>query len=229
MALLSAETDTQEAVIERFELASKTHTERLLPMVDEVLAQAQCSLTQLDAIAFGRGPGSFTGLRICVGAVQGLAYGADLPVVPISSLAALAQTALLLEHGGSAVASIEAPVQILSTIDARMNEVYWGLYRIVDGLVSLEGVEGLTSPEQLILPSALPQQTQIMAVGTGFHYQERMACLDQVTLLDSELLPRARSIVQLARNDVINNNFCSAEKALPIYLRDQVAWKKQQG
>src|SRR5258707_1196536 len=120
MKLLALETSTEAcsvalsldgAVVERFELGQR-HGERLLPMVQEILSESGVALTQLDALAFGRGPGSFTSLRIGAGVTQGLAFGADLPVVPVSSLAVLAQG--------------ENAAKILAAFDARMRQVYWG-------------------------------------------------------------------------------------------------------
>src|ERR1700752_3189626 len=100
------------------------HTELILPMVEEVLAEAGLTLKQLDAIAFGRGPGAFTGVRIAIGVAQGLAYASDLPLVPISNLAAVAQQ------------NASGDGDILVCMDARMNEVYWGVFRAdADGLV----------------------------------------------------------------------------------------------
>jgi tRNA threonylcarbamoyladenosine biosynthesis protein TsaB len=237
VALLSGSCASDGDIIERHELAARSHTERLLPMVDDLLAQGQHSLRQLDAIAFGCGPGSFTGLRICLGVVQGLAFGAEVPVVPISSLAALAQTALVQRArvqtaaqrsvSGVIAQDDESHRLIFSTIDARMDEIYWGLYDIVGHLVVKRGVEQLSVPEDLSLP-ALSPQASILAVGTGLNYLERLACSGQLTVVDPELLPRASSIAQLACEEVINKNVCLPEQALPTYLRDQVAWKKQQ-
>src|SRR5690606_23380921 len=109
-----------DVLCERYIDAPREHTLHLLPMVDAVLAGRGLRLRDLHAVAFARGPGSFTGLRICLGLVQGLAFGAQLPVIPVSTLAALAQT----------VAQQQPGAFILSAIDARMDEVYWGLFRV---------------------------------------------------------------------------------------------------
>ena len=208
-----------ELACEQFELAAREHTQRLLPMVDSLLQQAGISLTQVDAIAFGRGPGSFTGLRVCLGAVQGLAFGADLPVVPVSTLAALAQTAI-------ADQSLSPPpsARLVSVLDARMDEVYWGHYRISDGLAIGDGAEQLSAPERLVV--AVDGDGPVIAVGSGWRYADRIPGAARVSYADGELLPRASAVAILAERDARNGKLCRADKALPSYLRDEVAWKK---
>src|SRR3569833_3307602 len=129
MKLLAIDTATEAcsaalyldgAVNKRYVLAPREHALLILPMIDELLRDANLSPLELDAVAFGRGPGAFTGLRIAAGVAQGIAYGADLPVVPVSSLAALAQGCYR-ERGVT---------RVLATIDARIGEVYWGAYRL---------------------------------------------------------------------------------------------------
>lgn len=215
-------------ITEQFELAARQHTKRLLPLVDQVLVETGFSLSQLDAIAFARGPGSFTGLRICLGAVQGLAFGADLPVVPVSTLAAQAQAAITQQQqlADITAASISNDDFIVSTLDARMNEVYWGVYHIVDGLVQLLDQERLTAPEQLLDGHTLDLANTV-AVGSGLHYADRIAMIDAFKLCAPELLPTASATALLARRDFQQGISCRADQALPTYLRDEVAWKKQ--
>ena len=110
-------------VLEDFRVIPRQHTKQLLPMVEEILAQAGISPAQLDAIAFGRGPGSFAGLRIATGVAQGLAFATERPVLPISTLEAMAL--LMMQQGQSRVAA---------SLDARMNEVYWACYEQREGL-----------------------------------------------------------------------------------------------
>jgi len=144
MKLLALDTSTEACTVaiavdgramERFSVGGN-HSEQILPMVQELLAEAGASLKELDAVVFGRGPGSFTGLRIAAGVTQGLAFGADRPVVPVSSLAALAQ-------GQNAD-------RVLAAFDARMQQVYWGAYvRGPGGLVELTGEESVLAPSEI--------------------------------------------------------------------------------
>ncbi len=210
-----------QTIAHNHELAARQHTQRLLPMVDQLLANTEISLNQLDAIAFGRGPGSFTGLRICLGAVQGLAFGAELPVIPISSLAALAQTAVneLPELRSDSIA-------ILSAIDARMDEVYWGTYKQHQGLVSLVDDEHLSAPEQLYCPVDGTVK-EIAGVGSGWNYAERIPGTRELSRFYPEVLPMAVGVAQLAYGELSAGNVLRADQAVPCYLRDEVAWQKQ--
>lgn len=204
-----------------YELAPREHSQRLLPMVDQLLAQADISLSQLDAIAFGRGPGSFTGLRICVGLVQGLAFGADLPVIAISSLAALAQTAV--DEGLTTTQQV-----IAAAIDARMDEIYWQCFRQQQGLVvAVDDTlnEQLTTPEQLILPMQPAELTDIVAVGSGWQYAERVPN-QSYCIADALLLPKASAVARLAQRDWQQGISLPADQAAPSYVRNEVAWKK---
>lgn len=205
-------------IITRFELAAKSHTQRLLPMVDELLSGAELSLSRLDAIAFGRGPGSFTGLRICMGVVQGLAFGADLPVVPVSTLASMA----LGFH--SKHPDINLPM--LTCLDARMNEVYWGLYEIQQGLPILRNAEAVNAPAVLVgLDRPLELNRQFVALGQGLHYPE-FSELNPV-MTDLDVYPNAESIAKIAAKSVADGQIQSILGTLPVYLRDSVSWQKR--
>jgi len=198
-------------VWERFETGVQ-HSERILPMIQEILAEGGQSLMQLDAIAFGRGPGSFTGLRICAGVVQGLAFGADLPVVPVSSLAALAQ-------------GVDA-TRVLAAFDARMHQVYWGAYvRNAQGMIELVGEEKVQTPMQVPVPDDAGW------VGAGGGWDQYSAELtarlkNRVTAWRAQCFPRARSVAQLGIYVYENGLLLSPEQALPVYLRDDVAVKQ---
>jgi tRNA threonylcarbamoyladenosine biosynthesis protein TsaB len=130
-----------DEIISRCEYAPREHTTKILPMVDTVLAEGGVKLTQLDALAFGRGPGSFTGVRIGIGIAQGLAFGADLPMVGISTLMTMAQGTYRTHQSE----------QVLTAIDARMGEIYWGQYRRqIDGDWLLQGKERVLAPDALV-------------------------------------------------------------------------------
>ena len=202
------------SVYERHDIAPRRHAELVLPMVDGVLAEAGVGLADLDAIAFGRGPGAFTGVRIAAGVTQGLALGAGLPVIPVSSLAALAQPAL----GKAAV--------VLPAIDARMGEVYWAAYESgQDGLVTALTGEQVASPDAVQVPST----GQIFGVGSGWGaYRERLErILDgRISGVDPDRFPLAKDMLPLAVREYKAGRCVSAEQALPVYLRDNVV---QQG
>jgi tRNA threonylcarbamoyladenosine biosynthesis protein TsaB len=209
----SAALSVADEVQERFVIAPRGHAGLILPMVDALLAEAGLAPNQLDAIAFGRGPGSFTGIRIGTGVVQGIAFGADLPVVPISSLAALAQGAAV-EMGTE---------QLLVALDARMGEVYWGAYRMdTQGLVRLDGQECVVPPTQV----PLPPEEDWNGAGSGWGvYAEilRIRLRDKLARWEAEHYPHARDVARLGEAGLVKGQAVSAEQALPVYLRDRVA------
>ena len=132
-------------VSERFQLAPREHALLILPMIDALLVDAGMSLGALDAVAYGRGPGSFTGVRIAASVAQGVAFAADLPVVAVSTLASLALGAM----------SATGQHSVMSALDARMNEVYWGLYeREPAGLPRLQGEECVCAPGHVRAPES---------------------------------------------------------------------------
>lgn len=197
-------------ILERHQVAPREHTRLLLPMVEEILAESGMILADLDALVLGRGPGSFTGLRIAAGVVQGLAFSVDRPVVLVSTLAMLAQP--WIESGESAV---------IATLDARMGEVYWGAFQADDqGLAQLVGEERVLPPDQVRLPSEGPWA----GVGPGFAaYAEMASALPGVCIRDTTSLPRARNALPLATRDYAAGLGLPAELALPVYLRNRVA------
>jgi tRNA threonylcarbamoyladenosine biosynthesis protein TsaB len=187
------------------------HSSRILSMVDALLTEAGLRLDQLDAIAFGRGPGLFTGLRIGTGVVQGLAFGADLPVIRVSSLAALAQA--------------QEASHVLTAVDARMSQVYWGAFtRDADGALQLIGQERVAAPEALPLPPA----ARWLGVGSGWDRYAEALTKRLGTRLESwlpERYPHAREVAALAAIDFKRGQVVAPEQALPVYVRDQVARK----
>jgi tRNA threonylcarbamoyladenosine biosynthesis protein TsaB len=201
-----------------FELAAKSHTQRLLPMVDEILRAANCRLQDLDAIAYGRGPGSFTGLRICMGVVQGLAFGANLPVIPISTLQAMAQ--------GFLTENPNTTLPLLVALDARMNEIYWGVFTADKNPQAL-------SDEYVMKPTDVCEQNivqsldkKFIAIGPGWHYA------DLQTIAPAQLVqnvyPNAKDILSLALDAFAQGKSMSILDAQPVYLRDSVSWKKRE-
>ncbi len=217
MKLLALDTSTEACsaalyvngdIRQRFEITPKAHTKLLLPMIESLLAEAELTLSQLDALAFGCGPGSFTGLRIATGVVQGLAFGADLPVMPVSTLAALAQNLL--------------PELAFVAMDARIGEIFWGVYqRNAEGFVELVGKETVLPVEQI----EFPQQAAI-GIGSGWRvYQNELIARTQnlVTQIESDVLPQSSTIAELGVYGFKRGLAVAAEYAQPVYLRDKVA------
>lgn len=204
------------------ELAQRTHTKRILPMIDEILANSGLKLNQVDALAFGRGPGSFTGVRVGAGIAQGLAFGVDLPVIPVSNLTAMAQAAFELHQAESVVAAI----------DARMNEVYFS--QLVREKVRLDSGEFFSwrevIAEQVCTPEKAIEQLKddkVFRVGTGWNAYPQFT-EKQLTGSDIEL-PNALYMLELARVDWLRQKTISALEIEPIYLRNEVTWKKLPG
>ena len=199
-----------DRVYQRHEIAPRRHAELILPMVDGVLAEAGLGLNALDAIAFGRGPGAFTGVRIAAGVTQGLALGASLPVIPLSSLATLAQGAIA--HSAT----------LLPAIDARMGEIYWAIYQATqDGLASLASEEQVTSPGAVKVAA----DKQVFGVGSGWGtYRAPLERLldKQVSGIDPNRYPLATDMLPLAAREYNNKRYVAADQALPVYLRDNI-------
>jgi len=218
--LLAVETSTEAcscalmlegACQELFELAPRRHGELMLPMMDRLLADAGIGLADLDALAFGRGPGAFTGVRIATAAVQAIAFARDLPVAPVSSLQALAQGAYR-ELGHEAV---------LAAFDARMNEVYWGAYQLRPPLLEP------ALPEQVCAPEAVPvpEGGTWFGVGMGWaSYREPLAARVKGALagMAPERYPHAQDVAVLGAALAARGGLVPAELALPVYLRDKV-------
>lgn len=189
----------------------RAHAKVLLPMLDELLAEAGLTAKQIDAVAFGCGPGAFTGVRIGTAAAQAIALGGDLPVVPVSTLAAIAHRSHR-EHGA---------VQTAVAIDARMGEVYWGAYRVTStGSAKLLGNERVCLPSQV---DALDATWQ--AAGTG--WQTYKSALTETTSAcvkaGIDPFPHALDTLQIGSVDLQQGKGVAPEYALPVYLRDNVA------
>lgn len=202
-------------------VAAREHTQRLLPMVQQILAATATGLSDLDGIAFGRGPGSFTGLRIALGAVQGLAFGADVPVIPVSTLAVLAQTAI-----DSGVVETAGEAKIVSAIDARMDEIYWAIYERKGRLVELIGEEYLTAPDGVAARAVGDHEGSATGVGSGWRYARQIPNSESMQQVFPCCQPDAGSLARLAEKVFVDGEAVSADEALPCYLRDEVAWQK---
>lgn len=202
------------AVRERFEVIGRGHAGRLLPMAHALLQDADLALGGLDGIAFGRGPGGFTGLRIAAGIAQGLSAGAGLPVVPVSNLAALA--------AGAARAS--GATRILACLDARMGEVYWAAFTGGADSLRAESEERLTQPHAVVPPSP----GDWFGAGAGFAAYPAIAGRLGARLAGSDggLLPHAADIARLAAVELAAGRGLPATRALPVYLRNEVVHRR---
>ncbi|ATY83413.1 tRNA (adenosine(37)-N6)-threonylcarbamoyltransferase complex dimerization subunit type 1 TsaB [Aeromonas veronii] len=228
MKILAVDTATEacsaallvgDKLFSRWEEAPRDHTRKILPMVQAVLEDAGISLSDLDAIAFGRGPGSFTGVRIGISVAQGLAFGAGVPLIGISTLAAMAQGAYRLDGAE----------QVLTAIDARMNEVYFGRYELIDGRMQLVGDEVVSEPAALVDVRG-KLAGPVTCVGTGFEtYGETLSGLADELAESQVRFPAAEDMLPLARAAWLAGEAVPVEQATPVYLRDKVTWKKLPG
>ncbi|MFA7617771.1 MAG: tRNA (adenosine(37)-N6)-threonylcarbamoyltransferase complex dimerization subunit type 1 TsaB [Thiohalomonadaceae bacterium] len=220
MNILAIETATEACsaalylngdVLSRHQIAPRGHADLILAMCDALLAEAGVAKRALDAVAFGRGPGSFTGVRIATGVAQGIAFALELPVVPVSTLATLAQGALR-ERGWT---------RVLAAIDARMGEVYWAPFKAsASGLVEPAGDERVSAPDTVVLPN----DGSWCGAGTGWSaYEARLPA--QVVERDGERLPHAHDLALLAAAAYERGAYVTAAAAVPVYLRDDVTHK----
>ena len=224
MKLLAIETATEACSVAllidgeielRYAIKPRGHSELVLAMMDELLAEAGLKPAQLDAMAFGRGPGSFTGVRIATGIVQGAAFGAGLPVVPVSTLAALAQRAF----------RQKGEPNLLPAFDARMGELYWAAYRVgEDELVWPVIDEEVASPDQV----RLPLDADWYGVGSGWAAAGEVLAArlgDDLLGYQAEMFCSAQDVARLGAAAFEQGLAVAPEQALPVYLRNQVAKK----
>lgn len=203
-----------DAAFSRHEPAGQRHGELAIPMIDAVLAEAGLALADLDGIAYGAGPGAFTGLRIACGVTQGLALARGLPVVGVGTLLALSEEAA----GGAPDAAVVA------CIDARMREVYHAAYRRTRGEWREIVAPGLHRPDAV----PLPEGEGWTGAGSGFGaYREALERRHAGRLgeIRSEAAPTARAVLRLAAREFAAGRGADAATAVPIYLRDKVALK----
>lgn len=201
-----------DAVFSRFEIAPRRHTDLLLSMIDAVLHESNIKLSVLNAIAVGAGPGSFMGVRLAVGLAQGLAFGANIPVIALSSLQILAQTAY--EKTGEK--------RILIGWDARMEEVYWGMYalnqqNLMEPIIS----DQLSAPENIILP----KKERYYAAGNAWEVYASRCPAELIQCLDINcpvIYPDAKSALSLAKIAYKEGKMIPAQQLEPMYLRNKV-------
>ena len=204
-----------QALFTRYEVCPQQHSQKILPMVDAVMKEAGASLAALDGLGFGRGPGSFTGVRIATGIIQGLALGSQLPVAGVSTLAAMAQQVI---NSGDVS-------DVAVAIDARMGEVYFAHYQNQQGIATLVGEEQVTSPE------AVAEQLDVssMAVaGTGWQAYPVLSELLKVQSVNVSY-PYARFMLPLTEQTLNAGQGMAVDAITPEYLRNTVTWKKLPG
>jgi tRNA threonylcarbamoyladenosine biosynthesis protein TsaB len=192
----------------------RAQTERILPIVDDLLSTSGLSLSDLDGITFGQGPGSFTGLRVAAAVSQGLALASTIPLLPVSSLAAMAQ----------GVWRTDGETKVLVCADARMGEVYWGAYEIREDIVEPLSAERLSKPDRVRWEG----EDDWIAVGSGFcAYAEILSgATDMARQIAASVRPFARDLLPRAIFDLRNGGGVPPTEATPVYLRDSSAWEK---
>jgi tRNA threonylcarbamoyladenosine biosynthesis protein TsaB len=208
-----------DRVAARFELTERSHADLILPMIDEVLREAGLKLQELDGLAFGRGPGGFTGLRVAAGVIQGLAYGANLLVAPVSSLAALAYP--LLYDSSDLCGAPQGPVLVCN--DARMQEVYWGCFardssncgepRVLNG-------EHVTPAASVVVPAEV-----VRFAGNAFAREPQLRARLEASglVFHEDRYPRAESVARIGAAILREGRGVTAEHAVPVYVRNDVA------
>lgn len=224
MNLLAIDTSTDRATVaiavngdiySEEQQGLRQHAQLLLPMIDRLLAMSQLSCSQLDAIVFGCGPGSFTGLRIACSVAKGLAYAHDLPVYPVSSLAAIGFDVYQTEK------SLASHTNVLTLIDARMQQVYWSFYTGPE----FNTKEHVTAAADIVVPVS----DSIILAGAGFEsYTSHLPqVLQRAIIKQCPIFPNARAMIGLVKSGKISA--VTAEEALPVYVRNQVAQVSSKG
>jgi tRNA threonylcarbamoyladenosine biosynthesis protein TsaB len=220
--ILALDTSTQACTValklagtieEVFEIIPRQHNQELLGMIQHILATHSIKSNELDCIAFGCGPGSFTGLRMTVGVVQGLAFGSDIPVIPVSTLACMAQSYYRLNK----------KQKCLVAMQARQEEIYFGGYVIDDGLMKNALEDSLIEASAARLPSA----GEWYGVGSGWQHSAVLetALGQPMAGIDQQVLPHARDLIDLAEREFHAGKTLAAHQARPVYLRETVAQK----
>lgn len=204
----------QNRLLSRRQDTIKQHARLLLPMIDELLKEADVSLNQLDGIVFGRGPGSFTGLRIACSAAKALAFAHDLPVYPVSSLASIAQDAF------NMATDLADEATVLAMIDARMHQVYWAYF----SRNCFASTEQVSDAGQVAI-----SQHPVVLAGAGLEpYQPALPQALQHHIVQTySLFPDAKTLIQLVQSG--HGHPVNAQDALPVYVRNQVTQGAKRG
>jgi tRNA threonylcarbamoyladenosine biosynthesis protein TsaB len=212
------QTGNEPQITDQFMLAPREHTTKILPTVEQVLQSSGLSLSDIDVIAYGRGPGSFTGVRIGISIAQGLAFGIDKQMVGVSTLQAMAQQAFKTQQAED----------VYAAIDARMGEVYFAHYQVNDDIMTLINEEVVIKPVDLIGLQLSVADGSVL-VGSGWAaYPELVEYFNNAQQLDIEF-PSAKYMLDAALSCIHDGQTVLPELATPIYLRDKVTWKKLPG
>ncbi len=213
-----------------FEVCPQQHSQQLLPMVDLILKRNNLQLDDLDAIAYGRGPGSFTGVRIAASTAQGLALGAGLPVIEVSTLQTMAQQCFEIHQDKQ---------DALVLIDARMKEVYCARYTENNGIANLSRQERVLQPGFVLQEMQSKNSESLILAGTGFETYADLFKVSELTgsdstencstIMSSIRFPDARYMLDIALYSVLEGQSVSASEIKPVYVRDTVTWKKLPG
>lgn len=205
-------------MVQQLKVAPREHAMLVLPMVEQVLSEAECTMSQLDAIAFARGPGAFTGLRIGASTTQGLALGMDVGVIPVSTLMAMAEGAWRREAAG----------RVIAALDARMQEVYIGGFeRLSDGAWQVALPEQVSRPDQLQGCNEGGSVSYDLGVGSGWIYEEALQAQLGSMRVEMPWHCEAQDVARLAWGALCQGKLLPSEQALPVYLRDNVASVKK--
>ena len=222
MKILAIDTSTEACsaalyidgeLIERYLVAPRKHIELLKPMVDEVMKAAEVDVSELTGLAFGAGPGSFAGLRVACAFVQGMGAGLEIPVVPVSTLKAMAQQVL----------DTHADRTVLVMLDAKMKEVYWGVYRLEDKEVVTVLPEQVTKIDEIPNFAGIVGLANIIGAGDGWNVTPNWAEALKPEFIEKNVYPRAGEIALLSIDDFENGMALDADQVSPIYLRNNIA------
>lgn len=222
MKILAIDTSTEACsaalyidgeLIERYLVAPRKHIELLKPMVDEVMKAGEVDVSELIGLAFGAGPGSFAGLRVACAFVQGIGAGLDIPVVPVSTLKAMAQQVL----------DTHSDRTVLVMLDAKMKEVYWGVYRLEDKEVITVLPEQVTKIDEIPSFTGIVGLANIIGAGDGWNVVPNWVEALKPEFIEKNVYPRAGEIALLAIDDFENGMALDADQVSPMYLRNNIA------